>query len=232
MTVQDRIFPARLLASYLRARAGLASRRPKVFFIGFNKTGTKSLRNLFQESGYLAAHSSTFMAGRLGLPPFAKLMKDNHAAGRPLLHGIEHYDAYMDMVALTASEAVEANQWFRELDAQNPGAYFIFNDRPVEKWINSRLKHEGGPRGSFAGRYASALGITEAMTPEAWRETYARHKEAVLAHFRDNPRFMAFDIETGRPEDLARFLSADYRLDPGRWSHRGSSERRHQNLKA
>lgn len=226
------LFPARLLLRWLRDRAGLANPRPKVFFIGFNKTGTKSLQTLFLDNGYLPAHSSTYMARRLNLPPFAQLMKDNREAGRPLLRGLGHYDVYMDMISLTASEVIEANGWFRDLEAQNPGAYFVFNDRPVEKWVRSRLSHEGGPRGSFVKRYASAMGIGEAEAPDHWRDHYARHKAEVLAHFAGKPRFMLFDIESGRPSDLTAFLAADYRLDPRMWAHQGSAQQRHRNLKA
>lgn len=226
------VFPARLFARYAAQKAGLSSSRPKVFFIGYNKTGTKSLTRLFLDSGYLPAHSMTYMAKRKGEPPFAKRMKQNLEAGRPLLEGVDHHDAYMDMISLTHEELIEANQWFRELDAQYPGAYFIFNDRPVEKWVRSRLKHEGGPRGSFVKRYASAMKIPEAEVPDDWRRTYAEHKAAVEKYFAANPRFMRFEIETGDPQQLCDFLARDYRLDPRMWGHYGRAEFRHLDKKA
>jgi len=222
------MFPVRLAARFLSGKVGIRSRQPKLFFIGFNKTGTKTLHSFLCDNGYLAVHSSSYFARRLGLPPIAKLMKANHAAGRPLLSGLDHYDAYSDMVYLSDTEVIEANGWFRELHAQHPDAYFVFNDRPVEKWVRSRLSHEGGPRGSFVKRYASALGMEESAVPELWREQYAKHKAEVIAYFQGKPRFMVFDIESGRPADLARFLSPGFRLDPRHWSHHGSAAQRHR----
>ena len=227
-TLNRALFPPRLLARHLKQKAGLRSSHPKLFFIGFNKTGTKTLHSFFRDNGYLSVHSSSYMAQRLGLPPIAKLMQQNQASGLPLLTGLDHYDVYSDMISLTESELIEANGLFRELDAENPGAYFVFNDRPVEKWIRSRLSHEGGPRGSFVGRYAKAFGISEAEAPERWRAHYDRHKADVLAYFAGKPRFMVFDIESGDPAQLVRFLAADFTLDEGAWAHHGSAAMRHR----
>ncbi len=226
--VRRKAFAARLLLRHAMQKAGLRSTQPKLFFIGFNKSGTKTLHNFLADNGYLAVHSSSYMARRLKLPPLAKLMQANHEAGRGLLTGFDHYDAFSDLVYLTDTEFIEANDWFRELHAQHPGAYFVFNDRPVEKWIRSRLSHDGGPRGSFVARYARAHAIAESEAPERWRAHYARHKAEVLDYFAGKPRFMLFDIESGRPEELVRFLAPDYRLDARLWSHHGSASQRHR----
>lgn len=228
-SVNRALFAPRLLARHLRQKAGLKSRQCKVFFIGFNKTGTKTLHNFFRDNGYMSVHSSSYMAQRLDLPPIAKLIQQNRERGLPLLCGLDHYDVYSDMIYLTETELIEANGLFREFEAQNPGAYFVFNDRPVEKWIRSRLSHEGGPRGSFVGRYASALGISADEAPDLWRAHYTRHKAEVMDHFAGNPRFMVFDIESGNPAQLARFLAGDFHLDPGKWSHHGSAATRLRN---
>lgn len=224
------LFPPRLFLRHLKQTAGLRSDHPKLFFIGFNKTGTKTLHSFFRDNGYLSVHSSSYMAQRLGLPPIARLMQQNQQKGLPLLTGLDHYDVYSDMIYLTETELFEANGLFRELDAENPGAYFVFNDRPVEKWIRSRLSHEGGPRGSFVGRYAKAFGISEAEAPERWRAHYQRHKADVLDYFAGKPRFMLFDIETGDPAELVRFLAPAFRLDAGKWAHHGSAAARHRNM--
>lgn len=223
------LFAPRLLARHLKQKAGLRSGQPKLFFIGFNKTGTKTLHNFFRDNGYLSVHSSSYMAQRLGLPPIAKLMQQNRDKGLPLLTGLDQYDVHSDMIHLTESELIEANGLFRELDAENPGAFFVFNDRPVEKWIRSRLSHEGGPRGSFVGRYASAMGIAVEDAPERWRAHYARHKAEVMDYFAGNKRFMVFDIESGDPAQLVHFLAGAFQLDPGKWSHHGSAATRLRN---
>lgn len=224
------LFPPRLFMRHLTQKAGLRSGQAKLFFIGFNKTGTKTLHSFFRDNGYLSVHSSSYMAQRLGLPPIAKLMRQNQENGLPLLTGLDHYDVYSDMISLTETELIEANGFFRELAAENPGAYFVFNDRPVEKWIRSRLSHEGGPRGSFVGRYARAFGISEAEAPERWRAHYQRHKAEVLDHFAGDQHFLLFDIEADKPEDLVRFLAPAFRLDAGKWAHHGSAATRHRKM--
>jgi hypothetical protein len=47
-----------------------------------------------------------------------------------------------------------------------------------------------------------------------------------MDYFAGNPRFMVFDIESGDPAELARFLAGGFRLDPGKWSHHGSAAMR------
>lgn len=208
-------------------RLGRGSPRPKIFVIGFNKCGTKSLHHFFQENGYLSAHSITSFDKMLGGPPLAKRMQINRQSGRPLLTGFSHYEVYSDMVYLTEKEFIEANGWFIELAEQYPDAFFIFNDRPVEKWISSRLQHEGGPRGSFVMRYAKACGVSTEEAPNRWALEYAAHKDKVLAYFVAHPRFMRFELEKHGPLDLCSFLRDHFQLEPSRWVHRGkSSERR------
>ena len=222
------LFTPRLALSYALRQASMPRGQPKLFFIGFNKTGTKSLHKFFRDNGYLSVHHATQFNRHRGVAAIAKLMQDNRVAGRPILTGIDHYDVYSDMIHSTEDEFIEANAYFRELSEAYPNAYFVFNDRPVEKWLRSRLSHEGGPRGSLVKRFAMATGVSEDAAPDVWRAQYHRQKADVTTFFEGNPRFMIFDIESGSPEDLARFLAPAYRLDERHWSHHGRQELRHQ----
>lgn len=222
------LFSLRLLRRRVMRAVGLSSRQPKLFFIGFNKTGTKSLHKFFRDNGYLSVHHGTHQSLSSGEQVIAKVMDDNHHAGRPLLAGIDHYDVYSDMVHLTDTEIIEANQLFRELHAEYPDAYFIFNDRPVHNWLRSRMAHESGRNGSLLRRFAAAAKVNEADVPDVWRKQYLCHKSNVMDYFAGNPRFRVYDIESDSPVDLVKFLAPSFKLDAVRWSHYGSQAQRQQ----
>jgi hypothetical protein len=222
----------RLFVGWSCTRLGLSKRRPKVFFIGFNKCGTKTVHHFFQANGYLSLHCVSWLAEEMKRPNLAKRMDTNVKAMRPILAGLAHYDFFSDMTHITDGEMIEGNRYFRELAREYPDAYFVFNDRPIENWVRSRMNHDG-PRGSFMRQYSSATVVPLADVPAHWRTLYGEHKTAVLRHFRGNPRFMVFDIEDDDPNALTSFLAPHYKLDASRWKHRGSTqERRRKQLEA
>jgi hypothetical protein len=197
-------------------------RSPKVFFIGYNKTGTKTLHHFFAANGYKAAHyvgRQHFWSER---QPIAVTMAHNLEQGRHLLHRLGRYQVFSDMTFASQSMVIEANAFFREMHKACPDAYFIFNDRPVEGWIKSRSAHANVENGSFIERHAQTLGLTHEATQAAWREQYHRHRADVLAYFADSERFTLFNIEIEGPDRLAEFLRGDFRFDLGKWVHRGS----------
>ena len=87
-------------------------RAPKVFAIGFNKTGTTSLHRVFEDLGYRSYHGSKW--------------RDTSRTGIYRL-----YDAFCD--------GVPDN--FRKLDAMFPNAKFILQVRDLDAWLDSRLEH-------------------------------------------------------------------------------------------
>lgn len=200
--------------------------RPKIFLIGFNKCGTKTFHHVFRSNGYRSVHCRTRLAKLFRGKTIAQTMADNLAAQKPILDGVDKYDIYGDLIHLTRTRLIEANSYFKELDQQYPGSYFIFNDRPVEHWIASRLKHEAGPYGSLIDRYMAATGLTRDQSIVRWRSGYEEHKALVADYFRGNPRFLIFNIEADDPACLNDFLKGNYVLDTSRWPQKGSSSRR------
>lgn len=220
----------RLFVGWSRTRLGVSKRRPKVFFIGFNKCGTKTVHHFFQANGYLSLHCVAWLAEEMRWPNLAKRMDTNVRAMRPILEGLTHYDVFSDMTHITDAEMIEGNSYFRELACEYPDAFFVFNDRPVENWVRSRMDHEG-TQGSFVRQYCSATGVSSSDVPAHWRTLYSEHKAAVLRHFQGNLRFMIFDIENDDPDALISFLAPYYKLDASRWKHRGSTEERRRKLR-
>ena len=199
-------------------------RRPKVFFIGFNKCGTKTFHHFFAANGYRSAHYACKAHAFAAPLPMARVMADNIAASRPVLTGLTHYDAFSDMTFADMHRVIEANLFFRQFHAECPDAYFVFNDRPVEKWLLSRAKHGNAHNGSFIARHASALMLSQEATIDHWRQQYVRHKQDVLAYFSGHERFMVFDLEADGPEQMAAFLKPHYRFENSKWTHRGATK--------
>jgi hypothetical protein len=210
-------------------------KEPKVFIIGFNKCGTKTLHRFFEKNGVASAHCNYFPRGpEKRKTRLAKTMRDNVEGGRPILYGLEHYQVFSDLVALSDQELIEANRYFKQMRNEHPDAFFIFNDRPVEDWIKSRVGHEGGPSGSFIGRSASALGVSIEKVPDIWRQQYADHKQSVLRYFEGHDRFLHFELGKDGPEQLIEFFDNALPLDLRKWRHAGSAEdrKRKQEIRA
>lgn len=91
----------------------------KIFCIGFNKSGTTSLHDLFQELGYSSIHDS-----------FWWYYKD--------IHQFKH-DAYTDGYERYYNEPTFPDLEFLETTFKD--SKFILNTRKLNKWLLSRLRH-------------------------------------------------------------------------------------------
>lgn len=214
-------------------RLNLVWRRPrhrrKVFFIGFNKCGTKSLHALFEGSGYHSLHARRkLLTGRK--INIAQQFAQNLAAGKPILSRLETGDVFSDLTSLSDREVIEACEMYRELYREYPDAYFVLNTRPVEHWIRSRLNHDNPKIGSFMERYRRATGSTEEQVIERWRQAFERHHEDVRAFFADKGRFLEFCIYDDVTA-LIKFVADDYSLRPSKWGHLGGTSDRKAKLK-
>ena len=138
---------------------------PKVFGIGFHRTGTSSLRAALQRLGYR-------VCGAVGTrdPDIADRVRE---IAFPLL---DRFDAFGD------------NPWpilFRELDERRPGSRFVLTTRPTDEWLGSVTRYFGArstPMREWIYGAGSPLG-----NESRYRERYERHHAEVLEHFRDRP---------------------------------------------
>lgn len=200
------------------------SPEPKVFIIGFNKCGTRTLHFFFKANGYRSIQAKKKPWHRMsGWSFLAVAMEENIACGEHVLKGYSGYQVFSDLTYSSSTRLIEANRFFREFHHAFPDAYFIFNDRPVEKWIRSRINHVSSRSGSLLANQSAVLKLPPEAVIEYWREAYAAHKAAVCDYFAGNPRFMVFDIESDPPAKLAGKLAGDFRLDPSKWKHYGLS---------
>lgn len=175
-----------------------AARRPKVFCIGFQKTGTTSLYGALTTLGYRTA-------AVVGRDLSASQLQDRGAA--LCIETMADYDAAQDM------------PWplfFRQLDAAFPGSKFILTVREPESWYRSIDAHFGAePTAMGAFTYGD-----DAAAPTGARDryiaTYTAHNETVRSYFADRPDdFLEMDLARGDGwAALCGFLECDLPAAP------------------
>ena len=162
----------------------------KVFCIGFQKTGTSSMRDALRTLGYTVT----------GV--FGRDVKLEELRRRYVEIGLEiaqRFDAVQDM------------PWplmFRELDAAFPGSKFVLTLRDEDRWYHSIADHFG-PNPYHLSQLSYGDDAPTPVGHEArYREVYAAHNAAVLAYFAHRPGdLLVMDLAKGDGWDkLCPFL--------------------------
>ena len=149
--------------------------RPKVFCIGFHRTGTKSLAAALKHLGYR-------VTGPNGVrdPAIA-----NHALARVLgLAG--EFDALNDN---------PTPMLYKELDVAFPGSRFILTTRSTDAWLASAVRYFGTdqtPMREWIYGHGSPVGFES-----VYRTRYEAHNAEVAAHFERRSDLLVLDLERG-----------------------------------
>lgn len=187
---------------------------PKIFLIGFNKCGSRSLHGWFVSAGLSSVH---YKDGKL-----ARVLTRNKRNGLPPFKGMRERQCYSDFYFSDDDHRIlEGGREFAYLHQHHPDAYFILNTRDEENWLRSRFRHHDG---LLAQKYQRSLGGVSLEAVEAeWRRLWKTHHEEVRAFFGGSRgvRFCEFDIEAGDPAELAAALRPDFDLDPAAFPHVG-----------
>lgn len=186
----------------------------KIFFIGFNKCATTSIHHMMVESGIRSDHW--------------KRKGENIALRIESLVGnkeeFRRYTrwatAYSDLTYFSGDKVVEGNRYFREYQTAYPRAYFVLNDRDVDAWIRSRASHR---KGTLLERSVAFHRADAQTVKEIWRESHARHVEAVLAHFSGHDKFLHFYVDRDPPKLLTSFLAPTFKVHPEDWQRVNAS---------
>lgn len=159
---------------------------PRVFCIGWHKTGTTTIGLALIKLGYsvLGCRLDTVHPLQRGeISPVIEL------AGR--------FDAVQD---------VPWAALYKELDARYPGSKFILTERRPEKWIASAGRHFGSTYIPLHEWLYGKGRLTE--NEELYLERYRQHNDSVKSYFLDRPQdLLLLDFENGdRWEKLCDFL--------------------------
>ncbi len=163
----------------------------KIIGVGFQKTGTSSLREALEILGYRVKDTSS----RALIP----VLRGDY---RKVLRMIREYDA------------VEDTPWYmiyRELDRLLPGSKFILTIRDEEAWYNSVSRHTGLLRNaSHEWIYGRGRGLPIHHKENAI-EVYREHNLEVMDYFRQRPEdLLVVDFTAGEGWDnLCDFLGKE-----------------------
>lgn len=146
---------------------GAVPGRPKVFGIGFHKTGTTSLGFALSQLGWNVCPGFGFMDGRIE-------------------ERVHHRAAEL----AARHDAFEDNPWpllYAEMDRLVPGSKFVLTWRDPDRWYASVLRHFGKDetpmrRWVYGDRHGSPLG-----NRDVYVDRYNRHYEAVSRYFSGRP---------------------------------------------
>jgi len=205
--------------------------RPRIFQIGFNRCGTKSLSLFFERQGFKVAH---WKGGTV-----AASIELARRQAKPLLHHVPQYDVYTDMEKINISKLRQqllpkkvfrkvlahmdaeenspicAFKYFRELDEQYPGSRFILNTRSVDRWVQSRLRFNDRKYRSCI--HGDEVHHSEAELGACWEKEWHDHHEAVRRHFDGRPAdLLTLDIESDGGQELVDFFG-DLQLQACHW---------------
>jgi Sulfotransferase domain len=168
-------------------------KRPRIFGIGLNKTGTTSLHEALQILGYTSLH----YGGPETMASIRKAIVDR----KPVLEYVDPaYDAFSDTTI---------THYYHLADVQYPGSKFILTVRDLDGWLSSRRRHvEKNQQRKAAGEYNDDF--LEVDT-ERWTAEFQRHYGAVRSYFAHRPDdLLVYDVVSGDGwEKLCAFLGRE-----------------------
>jgi len=176
-------------------------RKPKIFCIGLNKTGTTSFGDALESIGY----------SRLG---WTRL----HSPGLVTAYFEGNFDKIFDKAS--KYDVLEDIPWplcFKELEEHFPNAKFVLTVRKdTDTWLKSIDKHI---KGDYTGHKKIYGYFRPSENPEAFQKKYAEHNAAVEEYFKDKPsKLLKMCFENGDDwKQLAPFLGIP--TPRKRWPH-------------
>jgi hypothetical protein len=164
--------------------------------VGFQKTGTSTLREALKILGYKVKDTSS----RALIP----ILKGNYTK---ILRMLKNYDA------------VEDTPWYmiyKELDKLIPHSKFILTIRDEESWYSSVKRHIGDLR---SAHHEWIYGRGKGLPKEDKQNTidvFNKHNQEVIEYFKNRPNdLLIIDFTKGEKwEKLCAFLGKDIPADP------------------
>ncbi|MEL7444652.1 MAG: sulfotransferase family protein [Pseudomonadota bacterium] len=166
------------------------SDQPKVFCIGFQKTGTSSLRDALRQLGYS-------VTGVFGDDLTLEELRNSYVT---------------QGLSLAAEfDSVEDMPWplmVRELDRAFPGSKFILTVRKTENWLRSICKHFGDNPSDMQRLVYGDDAPNPVGHEDRYVEVYEQHNRDVIAYFDGRESdFLVMELEAGHGwAELGKFL--------------------------
>ena len=203
---------------------------PKIFIIGFNKTGTRSLHQFFQRNNLPGVHwdrSHLVACFERNIVLGKKLLSDgyirNIRASKPGLY--EDKKVFSDMTNPATDQ--EAKDYYKRLDLDYPNSKFILNIRDTPSWIESRFNHCNG---QYVKRQLKFYDLPDTEVgrkklKSIYSKMHKNHHRDVIEYFKGREKdLLIFDILRDDIEKLVVFFEGVYRLNPRHSIHLGKTK--------
>lgn len=187
---------------------------PKVFCIGFHKTGTSSLAIALTRLNYNVCRRLEMVEHKIPTVDVIRQLKNKQYDD--ILSVTDYYDAFCD------------NPWlllYKEIDKKYPDSKFILTTRDENSWIESvgnYFKDTTSDIRSIIYGKGSPLG-NEAL----YLEKYKQHKQEVVEYFKDKPhKLLILDLnEEKKWEKLCAFLTQKVPSEPFPFENKTNTKR-------
>lgn len=189
----------------------------RIYVIGFNRCGTRSLTTAFKQAGIGCVHwdrNKLMLAILSDLRRKGKIDLTKHYPGSnaflDLIHVPEHGEPGDHVLS-------EGTLFHQQLIDSDPDAYFILNTRNIEDWIASRCRHLNGTFLTIYRQHLSRIHNRNYTVDDVvleWRRMWHQAHADILNRFQREPelRSLVFDIERTPFSSLKQFLAQDYSL--------------------
>jgi hypothetical protein len=187
----------------------------RIFQIGFNKCGTRTLFNFFQKNNVPSVH---YDGGQIAGSLY------RHYQNKDPLIDIRYRKKvfFADMEDIYRSQyPLYGQHLYKQLDQEYNNSFFILNTRNKEKWLRSRILHENG---SYLQYISDKMGLSKRQVVRNWNNEWEDHHLSVIDYFRDKPgKLLIFNIETDKIGKLIKFFGGVFNLNPSYYIHVGKS---------
>lgn len=192
----------------------------KIFIIGFNRCGTRSLHYFFKNNGLPAVHWDN--------DNLVKVMESNIKKGNKLLSNgrtinkkvntdcsYEKAQVFSDITYHPLNK--DAKDYYQRLDKDYPNSKFILNIRNVDDWIESRKKHSNG---KIVEQLTKFHNCSVEKLESIWRDMWQSSINDIKSYFGSRPNdLLIFDINHDGVEQITSFLETDVTLDPKHYQY-------------
>lgn len=176
-------------------------KKDKVFVIGFNKTGTTSLKRALITLGYNFLSENRLYSSKI----FEEIHNKNFSS---LEKHLKNYNAFKD------------RPWnhpgvYQYLDNKFENAKFILTLRDVDSWLNSYKKWNLSVNLHKQAYYKTiskiCYNVDDFLSDEqTMKEVYNRTNNNIIEYFKDKNNLLVLDLEKGDGwEKLCPFLNSD-----------------------
>lgn len=163
----------------------------KIFQIGFNKCGTKSLNDFFTQNGYKSVHWDD---GK-----WDSYFIKNQSEGNLLCYGADDIIFWSDISFL--------QRQFQAFAEQYPKSKFIYNIRNLDDWLKSREAHYKIHPIPFSDGFGFTItnGIDRI---DYWKSEWFYHKKVIEEYFvgEKADRLLVFDIDNDSSQKIIDFI--------------------------